>query len=202
MSIKAVIFDFGGVLLKWNPHNLFRRHFDNEHQTVESFLKEINFTEWNSEQDKGRPFSEGIAVLSGQFPQYSHIIHSFQDDWEQSLEGTFEESVELLKLLKQNGYPIFGLSNWSAETFPIARKRFDFFELFEGMIISGEVRLIKPDPAIFELCLKMVRKPAHECLFIDDSEKNILTAEHLGFETILFRSPGQLKRELQLRNLL
>jgi 2-haloacid dehalogenase len=202
MRIKAIVFDFGGVLLKWNPYNILRPYFADDQQAMESFLHEINFTEWNAEQDRGRSFDEGVAILSGQFPQYAHIIRAYYENWELSIDGQFDESIILLDKLKDNGYPIYGLSNWSAETFPIARKRYNFFELFDGIIISGKVKLIKPDSAIFELCLQMTKKPAHECLFIDDTEANIITAKAIGFDTVHFQSPQQLKEELLLRGLI
>ncbi len=202
MSSTAIIFDFGGVLLKWNPYNILQPYFPGEQQAAENFLDEINFTEWNAQQDKGRSFTEGVAVLSQQFPQHAHIVRALHEQWEKSVDGQFDESIELLRELKEKGHPLYGLSNWSAETFPIVRKRYDFFELFDGILLSGEVKLIKPDPAIFELCLKMICKPASECLFIDDSEANINAAQQIGFDTIHFISSEQLRKELQLRRLL
>jgi 2-haloacid dehalogenase len=202
MSIKAIVFDFGGVLVKWNPYNILRPYFADDQKAMESFLHEINFAEWNAEQDRGRSFDEGVSVLSRQFPQHAHIIRAYYENWEASIDGQFDESIVLLNRLKDNGYLIYGLSNWSAETFPIARKRYSFFELFDGIIVSGEVKLIKPDSAIFELCLQMVHKPARECLFIDDTEANIITAKRIGFDTVHFQSPQQLKEELLLRGLI
>ena len=202
MKITGVIFDFGGVLLKWKPQKILSRHFADQPLASEAFLKEINFMEWNAQQDKGRSFSEGVALLSKEYPHYSHIIRAFQDNWEDSIDGLIEESIELLEKLKEMGLSIYGLSNWSAETFPVVRKRYKFFDLFDGIIISGEVKLIKPDPAIFYLCLSRMGRPANECLFIDDSEANILAAKTIGFDTIHFKSPGQLRIELQDRGLL
>ncbi len=202
MSIKAIVFDFGGVLLKWNPYNILRPYFADDQGAMENFLREVNFAEWNAEQDRGRSFSEGVAVLSKQFPQYTPIIRALHENWESSIDGAFDENILLLLRLKDEGYSIYGLSNWSAETFPLARKRYNFFEVFDGIIISGEVKLIKPDPSIFELCLQMARKPAQECLFIDDSEANIISAKQIGFDTIHYKSSEQLKAELQSRKLI
>jgi 2-haloacid dehalogenase len=202
MSSIAIVFDFGGVLLKWNPYNILEPYFPGQQRAAEGFLHEINFTEWNAQQDKGRSFAEGVAVLSGQFPQYAHIVRALHEQWEKSVDGEFDESIKILRELKGRGYPLYGLSNWSAETFPIVRSRYDFFELFDGIILSGDVKLIKPDPGIFELCLKMTGKPAGECLFIDDSQANIGAAQQIGFDTIHFTTPEQLREELQLRRLL
>ncbi len=195
-TFQSIIFDFGGVLLDWNPHNLYRRYFNNPHE-IDQFLSEINFPEWNLQQDKGRPFSQGVAELSAKFPKYSQLIHAYSENWGESIVGPITGTIGILKSLKNAGYAIYGLSNWSSETFPIAYEKYDFFKLFDGIIISGEVKLVKPDPAIFEIMLKMINHPAAECLLIDDSAPNIATAEMLGFTAIHFKSPEQLELELQ-----
>lgn len=200
--IQAIIFDFGGVLVGWDPRNLYRRFFPDQPQAMEDFLAEVNFMEWNALQDKGRPFAEGVAILSEQFPHHANLIRAYHENWIESITGRIEGTVEILRTLKQNGHPLYGLSNWSAETFPIVRDEFDFLQLFDGVILSGEVKLIKPEPAIFEACLQMVGRPAEVCLFIDDSLPNIVTARNLGFDTVHFESPEHLKSELQARQLL
>jgi 2-haloacid dehalogenase len=201
-QIKAVIFDFGGVLLKWDPRNLYSRFFPGQPQAMEDFLAEVSFIEWNTQQDKGRPFAEGIASLSKQFPHRAHLINAYYENWKESISGIFEGTVELLQMLKQNGYRLYGLSNWSAETFYIVRHDYEFFNLFEEIILSGEAKLIKPEPEIYDLCLQKIGKPVNQCLFIDDSEANIITAKKLGFDTVHFKSPEHLKNELQIRQLL
>ena len=195
-SVQAIIFDFGGVLIDWDPRNLYHRYFPGQPQAMEDFLVEINFAEWNLHQDEGRPFSKAIDLLSADFPQYAHLIRAYQDHWEDSIKGPIVESISVLKRLKRAGHALYGLSNWSAETFPIAYKKYDFFKLFDDIMISGEVKLIKPDPAIFELILERASLPASRCLLIDDSISNIEAAHKLGFETIHFRSPEQLEAEL------
>jgi 2-haloacid dehalogenase len=169
---------------------------------MDQFLAEINFFEWNAQQDKGRPFAEGIAELSLQFPQHAHLIQTYFDRWEESIRGPINGTVELLRKLKQKGYPLYGLSNWSAETFPRARRKYPFFDWFDEVILSGAVKLNKPDPAIFKLLLNKVGYPAPECLLIDDSQVNIETAKKLGLVAVHFRSPEQLHAELQSLNLL
>lgn len=195
--IKAIIFDFGGVLLDWNPRNLYQRYFPRQPQAMENFLCEINFYDWNAQQDKGRSFSDGIAVHAEKFPQYAHLIQAYYEHWEDSVTGAIPGTVEILHKLKVKGYPLYGLSNWSAETFPRARHNYPFFDLFDEIILSGDVKLIKPDPAIFNLLLSKIRFAAPECILIDDSQANIDTAKNLGFVTILFTSPEQLQIELQ-----
>jgi 2-haloacid dehalogenase len=195
--IKAIIFDYGNVLLEWNPRFVYQRYFPDDPEGMERFFKEVNFADWNMQQDKGRPFKEGIAVLSREFPHYSHLIQAYHELWIDSVGGAIAGTVDILKRLKQAGYPLYGLSNWSAETFPSMRERHDFFDLFDDMVISGEVGHAKPEPQIFQILLDKIGKPAGECLFIDDSLANIQQAQKLGFATILFQSPQQLESSLR-----
>jgi 2-haloacid dehalogenase len=201
-AIKALTFDFGGVLLDWDPRYLYQSYFPEQPQAMEGFLAEIDFYKWNEEQDKGRPFKEGIADLSARFPRHAHLIQTYFDRWEDSVGGPISGSVEILRRLKENGYPLYGLSNWSAETYPRARHKYPFFDWFDDVILSGEVKLNKPDPAIFKLLLNKVGCQASECVLIDDSQANIHTAKELGFVTVHFISPEHLETELQRLNLL
>jgi 2-haloacid dehalogenase len=200
--IQAIIFDYGNVLLEWNPRFVYRHFFPDDPEEMERFFQEVNFMEWNLQQDKGRPFTEGVAILSKQFPQYEHLIQAYHDRWIDSVGGTITGTVGLLKQLKQAGYPLYGLSNWSAETFPYARDKYDFFDLFDDMVISGEVGHVKPDPEIFQILLDKIGRPAQECLLIDDSLPNIQQANKMGFATIHFESPAQLEKELKQLHLI
>ena len=195
-TIKAVIFDYGNVLLDWNPRLVYRRYFPNDAEGMENFLNEVNFMEWNAQQDRGRTFKEGVADLSAKFPQYAYLIQAYHDHWVDSIGGAYWETVEIMKQLKQSGYPLYGLSNWSAETFPHAREKYDFFELLDDMVISGAVGYVKPEPEIYQIILDKIQRPAQECLFIDDSLPNILQANKMGFATIHFISSTQLEDEL------
>ena len=196
-TIKAIIFDYGNVLLEWDPRFIYNRYFPDDPESMEHFLKEVNFADWNLQQDKGRPFTEGVALLSREFPHYSHLIQAYHDLWVDSVGGVIDGTVDILKRLKQAGYPVYGLSNWSAETFPYMRERHDFFDLFDDMVISGEVGHVKPEPEIFQILLDKIGRPADECLFIDDSLTNIEQAQKLGFATTLFQSPQQLESSLR-----
>ncbi len=195
-TIQAILFDFGNVLLEWNPRHVYRRYFPNNEAAMERFLHEVNFMDWNLQQDKGRTFAEGVAELSKQFPHYSDLIQAYPDHWKDSIGNYFEGTVEIMKQLKKSGYPLYGLSNWSAETFPIALKKYDFFDLLDDIIISGEVGVVKPEPEIFNITLQRIGRAAHECLFIDDALANIEQAQRMGFATIHFQSPQQLEKEL------
>ena len=195
-TIQAILFDFGNVLLEWNPRYVYRRFFPGDEEAMENFFHEVNFMDWNALQDKGRSFTEGVADLSKRFPHYADLIQAYHDHWKESIGDPLEGTVEILKRLKNAGYLLYGLSNWSAETFPYARQKFDFFNLFDDIIISGEVLSIKPEPQFFEIALRRIGRPARECLFIDDSKANTEQAHRMGFSAIHFQSAGQLEKDL------
>jgi 2-haloacid dehalogenase len=195
--IKAIIFDYGNVLLEWNPRYVYNRYFPNDPEEMERFFKEVDFMGWNAKQDKGRTFKEGVANLSAQFPHHAHLIQAYHDNWKDSIGDAYWGTVEIMKQLKQKGYPLYGLSNWSAETFPYARAKYNFFDLLDDMVISGAVGYVKPEPEIYHIMLEKIRKPAQECLFIDDSLPNIHQANTMGFVTIRFQSSTQLKTDLE-----
>jgi 2-haloacid dehalogenase len=200
--IQAIIFDFGNVLIKWDPHKLFEKYFDNNTAAIDHFLAEINFDDWNLSQDKGYPFRKAVSELSAQFPQYAPLIHAYDAEWEKSITGIIPETVEILFRLKAAGYRLYGLTNWSAEKFAIVRHKYTFFKLFEDIIVSGEVKLIKPDPAIFSLMLQKIHLKPEECLLVDDSVKNTETAQMMGFATHHFTSSARLEVELRQRGIL
>ena len=193
--LPAIVFDFGGVLLDWNPRHLYRKLF-NDPAAIETFLIEVGFTEWNNRQDEGRPFATAIAELCNQFPQYTELIKAYDERWEETISGPISATVAILYSLQAAGYPLYGLTNWSMEKFHLVRPQYQFFDCFEDIVVSGAVKLIKPDPRIFHLLLDRIGRPADECLFIDDSLPNIEAAASLGFNTIRFSSAEALAASL------
>lgn len=193
----SIVFDFGGVLFDWNPHYLFSRFFNGDLKAIDTFLAEIGFAAWNQEMDRGVPLAKAIDELCQCFPQYTDLIKAYEKYWDTSISGPIQPSVEILTALKQAGYPLYALSNWSKDTFNLIRPKYGFLEWFDLILLSGEVKLIKPDPQIFTVFLERVGRDAQECLFIDDSPANIQSAGQMGFQTIHFKSPQQLKNELQ-----
>ena len=191
----AIVFDFGNVLVDWDPRYLYRKLLDGD-QAIEQFLGEVDFFEWNLEHDAGRPFDESIAEMCTRFPHYCDLIRAYDLRYEESISGPIWPTVEVLRTLKDAGYPLYGLSNWPADKYELVRPKYEFFSWFDDIVVSGKVRIAKPDPRIFELLLERIARPAQECIFIDDSPKNIAAARQLNFQTILFRSAGQLKQEL------
>ncbi len=198
----AIVFDFGGVLLDWDPRHLYRKFFGSHLDKMEAFLEEIGFAEWNREQDKGRDFAEAVALLSARFPHHAALIRAYHERWEESIAGPIDGSISLLGGLRRAGHPLFGLSNWSVEKFRLVRPRYAFFDWFQLIMISGEVALIKPDVRIFQKFLEVTGRRADECLFIDDGEHNVRAARALGFDAIQFLSARELGRELITRGLL
>ena len=192
----AIVFDFGGVLIDWDPHYLYRPFFDGDDAAIDRFMQEIGFHAWNLQQDGGRSFDEGVAVLSVQFPQYAQLIRAYHEHYADSIVGPVAGTVEILRACKAAGYSLYGLSNWALEKFDLIRPKYDFFDCFDDIVISSTVNLVKPDPRIFGIFLKRIGRRADECVYIDDSAVNAATADRLGFITIRFESPGQLAAQL------
>jgi len=195
MKVENIIFDFGGVLVDWNPRYLYRNYFQDESE-MEHFLHHICTDEWNLEQDRGRSLADGTRLLLDKFPEYHSLIKLYYDQWEVMLHGDIPETVSLLYQLKEK-YKLFGLTNWSAETIPIAYERFPFFKVFNGIVVSGEEKLIKPDKKLYHLLLDRYHLRAERTIFIDDNIKNIKAAEEIGLIAIHFESSGQLEAKLQ-----
>jgi len=197
--VEAVVFDLGGVLIDWNPRYLYRSLFDDEAE-MEAFLRDICSPAWNLEQDRGRPFAEAIKLLCAEFPGYASHIAAYFERWHEMLRGPIEGTVEILRELRETGrVRLFALTNWSAETFHHAEKRFPFLGWFEGIVVSGREGLVKPDPAFYRLLTdRYALEPGH-CLFIDDVERNVEGALAAGMQAVRFESPAALRRELQER---
>jgi len=191
-TVRAAVFDLGGVLVDWNPRYLYRKLLDDD-AAVESFLAEICTQEWNARQDVGRSWSEAVESLSREHPEQRHLIAAYRDRWEEMLGGSIDETVAILAELRAGGLPLYALSNWSAETFPIARARYAFLDWFSGIVISGEVRLGKPDPRVFRYLLDRYRLDAESTVFVDDSARNVEAAAELGLITIRFTGAERLR---------
>lgn len=199
-SRPVIVFDLGGVLIDWDPRHLYRKLFDDE-SAMERFLAEVATLEWNVQQDAGRSWEEGIAVLSAQHPDQTDLIAAYYGRWEEMLAGPIAGSVAILAALRAAGYPIHALTNWSAQTFPIARQRYEFLDWFEHIVVSGEERMAKPDPRLYHVLLDRIGHNAASCIFIDDGVRNVAAAAALGFDAIRFENPQQLRDELAERGI-
>lgn len=201
MKIKNIIFDFGGVLVDWNPRYLFKDIF-NDDEKMEHFLGNICTDSWNVQQDAGRTLADGTKILQEQFPEESEMIQQFYDGWEVMLKDQIPENTKLLSQFDREKFRLWGLTNWSGETFPIALERFDFFKEFEGIVVSGDEKMIKPNEDIYLLLLERYSLKAEESIFIDDNYNNIVAANKLGFQTIHFTANVNLEKRLQELGLL
>jgi len=195
-KIRTVVFDIGGVLIDWNPRHLFRKVFDSGEE-MEWFLANVCTYEWNVQQDGGKLFSVATAELQEKFPEYSDKIALYYGRWEEMLNGEISGTVEIFRRLKSAGMPLYALSNWSHEAFPVAHNRYDFMKLFDGLVVSGYEKLLKPDHAIYRVLMKRYNVNPAESVYIDDNKPNADAAAELGFNAIHFTSPEQLRIELK-----
>jgi len=198
---NTVVFDIGGVLLDWNPRYLYRQIFEDE-QEMEYFLTHVCSNTWNLLQDAGRPPAEGVAELSERYPHYADHIAAYHHRWLETLGETIHDSVAILRELQNRPNPIYAITNFNQENFALCLERYDFLNEFEGIVVSGEVKLLKPDPAIYLRLLQTHNLRAEDCVFIDDSEVNAKGAQRVGMHSIHFQNPAQLRDELKALQLL
>ena len=197
MAIKNIIFDFGGVVMDWNPRYFFKDYF-NDDEKMEYFLKNIATDEWNIEQDRGRSLADGTDFQVEKHPEWEKELRAYYHNWTMMLKSDIPENVEILRKLEHSKYELFGLTNWSAETFPFALENYDFFKIFQDkIVVSGAEKMIKPDPEIWNILLERYQIKAEESVFIDDNFKNIEAAKKLGFICVHIKENTDLKKELR-----
>jgi 2-haloacid dehalogenase len=199
-----VIFDLGGVLIDWNPRYLYRGMFAGDEAGMERFLAEVCSPEWNLMLDAGRSFAEAVAELGERHPPERERIVAYHQRWLEMVAGPIPGTVAVLEELAAAGVPLWALSNWSAETFALVRDdpNYAFLRHFRTIFVSGELGLVKPDPAIYRHALAAIGSPATDCLFIDDAPKNVAAAAALGIHAHLFTRAELLRAELAALSLL
>jgi 2-haloacid dehalogenase len=201
-AIKAIVFDLGGVLIDWDPAYLYRKIFTEE-EKMRYFLENICTPDWNEEQDAGRSLQEATALLVSNHPQYEEEIKAYYGRWEEMLGEPFQETIDILQELKASGkYPLYALTNWSAETFPIAWERFGFLHWFDGILVSGAEKDRKPFATFYQLLIDRYHLTATHTLFIDDNLRNVKGAREAGLQAIHFTSPAALRSALEERHIL
>lgn len=193
---SVVVFDVGNVLIRWDMHFLYESYFPNR-EAAEAFFHEINLWNWNLEQDRGRSWEEGEADLLGKFPQYEKEIRAYRANWHHMVPGIIAGSVLIKERLEKMGVPIYAITNFAADTFAECQQRFPTLAHFKDIVVSAEEKLIKPDPAIFEILLKRNNLDAADCLFVDDSQKNVEAAQSMGMHVHHFQSPYLLAEDLR-----
>jgi 2-haloacid dehalogenase len=199
--IGAVVFDVGGVLLDWNPRHLYRKLFSDEAE-MEWFLAEVCSPAWHAPHDRGVSTAASCAELVCRYPQFSELIWAWSTRSEEMISGVDVGSVEILRAVKETGVPCYALTNMEAETYPLRLERFPFLGWFDGTVVSGREGVAKPDPAVFTLLLDRFGLKASTTLMIDDTNENLEAAHKLGIQTVLFRSPCQLRAELETAGVL
>jgi 2-haloacid dehalogenase len=193
---SIAVFDLGGVLIDWNPRYLYRRLFDGDTEAMEEFLASVCTESWNEQQDAGRPFADACSSLKLVHPHKAPLIDAWVRRYDEMLAGPISGTVDILTQLNSQRVPLYALSNWSAETFPAALKRFEFLKCFRGVMLSGEVKLLKPDPRIFELFLETFAIDPASTVYIDDREPNVEAAMAFGMRGIVFTDAATLWTEL------
>jgi 2-haloacid dehalogenase len=194
-GVEAVVFDLGGVLIDWDPRHLYRKIFVSEEE-VDDFLSTVATLEWHNEQDRGRALEEATALLISQHPEYGTEIEAYYGRWDEMFGDPIEGSLRVLQDLREQGHPLYAITNWPAETFPRARERWDFLGWFDDIVVSGEERATKPDREIYDALVKRTGLDPATTVFIDDREPNVRAAEDLGFITVKFEDAAKLRKDL------
>lgn len=185
-TIKNVVFDFGGVLLDWNPRYFYKSIF-NDDQKMEYFLQNIATSTWNAQMDKGRSFEECMKELAEQYPEYKNPIMLYRKGWETMLKGPIESGMRVLDaVMNAQKFKVYGLTNWSAETFPGTFNKYKFLQKFEGIVVSGEEQMIKPEKGIYLTLIERYNLVPEETFFMDDNIQNVETALSRGINAVQF----------------
>lgn len=194
--MNTVVFDLGGVLVDWNPRYLLRKVMPGREAEMETILADVLNHDWNMARDLGDSWPDAIDQLKDQYPPWADIFEIYDQRWEETLGGSHEDSVAILRDLRDNGVPLLALSNWSAQTFHHAEERFEWLSWFEGVVVSGRVGLVKPERAIFDYLLQTYHRRAEDIFFVDDHEPNILAARSFGIHSHHFTGAAGLRQEL------
>ena len=203
MDIKNIIFDLGGVLIDWNPDYVFLNEFGGDKEKLKVFYEKVCTFEWNENQDAGYPINRATEDRISLFPEYEEQIRMYYGRWEEMIGGEIKEVVTILKnIVKTNKFRVLALTNWSAETFPIALKKFNFLHLFEGIVVSGTEKSRKPFSDIYEIILNRYNLKACESIFIDDNIRNIKAANQFDMKTIHFENYKQLESDLKVHGVI
>ncbi|MFO1133519.1 MAG: HAD family phosphatase [Hyphomicrobiales bacterium] len=196
-----VVFDIGNVLVQWEPRALYRKIFASEAE-VEWFIANVCNHDWNIEQDRGRSFADAVIEATARFPEHAEAIAAYDLRWHETILGPIDGTVAILEELAARNTPLYAITNWNQDKFRETRGRFGFLDLFRDIVVSGDERLIKPDSAIYRLLMTRNGLAAENCVFIDDSMRNVTGAEAVGMKAIHFTSPDALRAELMAMGLL
>jgi 2-haloacid dehalogenase len=195
-KINTLVFDLGGVLIDWNPEYLYSKIIPDEKER-KWFLSTICTPDWNEQQDAGRSLREATEHLVEKYPEHEAAIRAYYDRWTEMLGGPIHETVEIFRELKSRGHlKLYALTNWSAETFPVALEMYEFLHWFDGRLVSGEEKTRKPFPEIYRLLIERFGIEPANAIYVDDNVRNVVPARALGFHGIQFRTPSLFREEL------
>ena len=195
--MKNVIFDFGNVLVRWQPELIYNEHFGDEARTW-WFMRHVADTAWRLRIDSGESQDACVAELQEKYPDYAEAIALYRDRWREMLTGEMPGMRELVEGLKVMGYGIYGLTNWSMETFPEARRMFPILQMIDRYVVSGAEGYVKPDRRLFQLLLDRYGLCAEDCIFVDDNASNVEAARKMGMDGIVFGGADDLRQRLGL----
>lgn len=195
MRPTAVLFDIGNVFVEWDPRLLYQQLIDDPDE-LEYFLSDVVTLEWHTEHDRGRPFARGAEILSQRFPEYQDLITAFDKRWSETIGPVMQGTVDVMTKLLEQGIKVYGLTNFSAEKWPEFCRNYDFTDHFEGVVVSGEEKLVKPDPRIFQIAISRFKLDPELTVYVDDRLENVLAAEQLDMIGHHFTDSASLKRSL------
>ena len=198
---KAVLFDIGNVFVEWDPRNLYNKLIDDPLE-LEGFLADVVTLEWHTEHDRGRPFAEGVRLLADRYPEYEDLISAFDERWDETIGATISGTVDILEQLSEQGMRAYGLTNFSAEKWPSFCRGYAFTDLFGGVVVSGEEKLVKPDPRIYQVAIERFNLDPERTVYIDDRLDNVHAARQLGMIGHHFTAPEPLQADLRAQGFL
>ena len=198
---RAVLFDIGNVFVEWDPRNLYQKLIHDTDE-LDTFLRDIVTLEWHTEHDRGRPFAEGVQILAARYPEYEDMIRAFDERWDETIGPLFTGTVEVLEQLSEQGVRAYGLTNFSAEKWPSFCRNYAFTDLFGGVVVSGEEKLVKPDPRIYHVAIERFGLDPEHTIYIDDRIDNVRAAEQLGMAGHHFTGADKLADDLRARGYL
>jgi 2-haloacid dehalogenase len=192
---STVVFDLGGVLVDWDPRYLFRQLLPDD-AAVEAFLADVCSPEWNAAQDAGRSWAEAVREASERFPEHAELVAAYDERWWETIGGQIDGTVEVLDELRRRGVGLYAITNWSAEKFDLTFPRFDWLAWFDGIVVSGYERIVKPDPRIFQLLVDRHGVDPRAAVYVDDVPANVEAARAIGMTGLVFTTPEQLRADL------
>ncbi len=198
----AVVFDVGNVLYGWDPDSFLVRQIADDEARMR-FVDDVGLWDWHETLDGGRPYAEAAAELSEKFPEYAQLIAAWSDRFGETITGPIPGVHDIVEALDVRGVPLFAITNFSADFWPPFHERErTFFGRFRDIVVSGEVKLLKPDPAIYYLALDQFGLRPREALFVDDRLINVEAAQAIGMHAHLFTTAEDLRARLEAEGLL